>query len=400
MPANFDTQREFTLVARAPSSANLRPNHEFVADGLSSAHGSVRATLFTRWENIGQEAPAPRELVIELVGAAPDLDAAHQAFLPIARFLGTLTAFATNVQVGFVETHLVLETTPGAVEHEMLEVFLPDERGLVREGRMVRPEHLAALGPALGHPEWPRLARAIAHYELALRDWRLGGEALALSQLFIAAENLSRAVWRHHCRTTDTAEESLAESVGIVPNDPSRPRWRELLDQHYRREAVFAGDQEVHQSASQASNGIEHGSMEFSEVHRRATLATLKTFRYVRRSILHLLDLDPGVREEMAAIEPRDVLSLRKGVRGYFVGDPPLEASGERYLLVRWESSIGRLRWVDDRLNADFKERMTVVTADGVGFRAEGFFVLGREEEGRAFQFDSDSVRLLGDAEE
>jgi hypothetical protein len=179
MPANFDTQREFTLVARAPSSANLRPNHEFVADGLSSAHGSVRATLFTRWENIGQEAPAPRELVIELVGAAPDLDAAHQAFLPIARFLGTLTAFATNVQVGFVETHLVLETTPGAVEHEMLEVFLPDERGLVREGRMVRPEHLAALGPALGHPEWPRLARAIAHYELALRDWRLGGEALA-----------------------------------------------------------------------------------------------------------------------------------------------------------------------------------------------------------------------------
>lgn len=396
-PGDVAIGRTFTLVARAPSSARVRPDEEFVADGLPSEYGTVRATVFTRWEDVGHEAPAPRELVIEVVGSAPDLTSAQQAFLPIASFMGTVIAFATNVQVGFVETHLVLETTAGAADQEMLEIFLPDEAGLVREGRIVKLDHVAAFSSVLTHPEWPRLARAIAHYELALRDWRLGGEALALSQLFISAENLSRAVWRHQCRVTNTSEEALAASVGLVTDDPSRPRWRELLDRHYRRETVFAGDQEVHQAASQASNGIEHGSMDFTEVHRRAGIATLKTFRHIRRAILNLLDLDEGIRDELAAVEPRDVLSLRKGVRGRFVGSPPLEAPGQRYPTVRWESSLRHLRWVDARLDADFNEKMTVSTADGVGFRAESFFVLGREEEGRPFQMDPDSVRLVED---
>src|SRR5204863_9233306 len=107
--------------------------------------------------------------------------------------------------------HLAYDATPELSEHEFMEVFLADQRGLPTEGRRIDPELLngfiAALAP---HSEWKRLTRALGHYELALRSWFLGGEALSLAHLFIAAENLTKSALRAECQRRALSEEVLA----------------------------------------------------------------------------------------------------------------------------------------------------------------------------------------------
>ena len=99
-------------------------------------------------------------------------------------------------------THLVLNEvdydTVGADNREFVEVFLPEERGPLSEGRVIR-QHLmtpACMALLTLRSDSARISRALRQYELALREWYLGGEWLALSHLYIAVETLTQAVIR------------------------------------------------------------------------------------------------------------------------------------------------------------------------------------------------------------
>lgn len=108
------------------------------------------------------------------------------------------SGFVANVRVGPLEVHLAYDSTPSSEDREFLETFVPDEQGGVSEGRVIR-RHLmqAACTAFVTLPtDCPRVSRALRQYELALREWYVGGEWLALNHLWIAAENLTKAVIR------------------------------------------------------------------------------------------------------------------------------------------------------------------------------------------------------------
>jgi hypothetical protein len=58
---------------------------------------------------------------------------------------------------------------------------------------------------------------------LALRQWYVGGEWLALSHLWIAVENLTEAVVRKTLMDRSCVEWELATSLGVVTDDPEHP---------------------------------------------------------------------------------------------------------------------------------------------------------------------------------
>jgi excisionase family DNA binding protein len=246
----------------------------------------VRVRTFTRWVDEGGK-QLPRELVVEVRGHAGSLDEAAAKFAAIARPVATMVGFVANVRVGPLEVHLAYDCTLSSEDREFLETFIPDEQGAVSEGRIIRRHLMAAACNAFVSlaTDSPRVSRALRQYELALREWYVGGEWLALNHLWIAAENLTKAVIRKTVAARGISEETLAREHGLVTDDPARPRWRDLLGARVREQIVFAGDTETYKAAKDASDGLEHGIWELDKVAALALKSTDKTFQYVRRTI-------------------------------------------------------------------------------------------------------------------
>jgi len=380
-------QAEYVVVFRARSSARFLPEKgcELVLNVPDLDLQGVRVRTFTRWVNeAGKE--LPRELIVEVRGHAGSLDEAAAKFSIIARPIATMAGFVANVRVCPLELHLAYDCTPSSEEREFLETFLPDERGGVTEGHIIRRHLMEAACTAFVTlaSDSPRVSRALRQYELALREWYVGGEWLALNHLWIAVENLTKAVIRKTVAARGISEEDLAHEYGLGTDDPKRPR-KDLLGARAREKIIFAGDTETYKTAKDASDGLEHGIWELDKVAAHALKSADKTFRYVRRTIVDLLGVSQEVADELNEIKPKDVQSMRKVVRGRLIGaveDPAME--GELYPRLEWSSSIESV----DRESATFhmkpKERMTVRTHPDVGFRLERLEVHGRLENGEA----------------
>src|SRR5258708_19121640 len=79
--------------------------------------------------------------------------------------------------------------------------------------------------------------------------------------------------------------------------------------------------------------------------------------------------------------EPRDVSSLRKLMRGYFVGDgTDPSPAGEEYPRLEWHSAVKTLRREGDDFKIAFAEKFTVRCASTYGFRRRAFAARGRAE--------------------
>jgi hypothetical protein len=383
------TGTEFIVVLRARSSARFLPKEgwQIDLDAVPDLElGAVRVRTFTRWVANGEH-PIPRELIVEVRGQADSLDEAIEKFGMIARPIATMAAFVANVRAGPLEIHLAYDCNVNHTEREFVEVFLPDERGNVTEGRIIR-QHLmigsctAFLAP---NAEGPRIGRGLRQYELALREWHLGGEWLALSHLYMAVETLTKAVIRKTIADQGITEEGLAMSLGVVTNDPDRPRWRQILGEQIREQMIFEGDTETYKTAKEASDGLEHCFLELNKVADHALKCADKTFCYVRRTIVELLGLPSDLADELMTIKPKDVQSRRKIIRGRLIGaadDPAPE--GERYPLLEWTSSNGAFVREGATFEIKEKDKITVRTHPDISFQLDRLEVHGRLEDGQA----------------
>jgi hypothetical protein len=378
---------EYVVVLRAGAAARFLPEEgcqAFLSDPELIPHG-VRVRAFTRWVDEGGK-DVPRELVVEVLGRASGLDEAIETFAAVARPVATLIGFVVNVLVGPLEVHLAYEVAARQGTREFLEVFIPDERGPVKGGRIVRRHLVDAVWSAMfsATRDSARISRSFRHYELALRNWYIGGEWLALNHLWIAAENLTKAVVRKTVAERGVTEEDLARSFGLVTDDPARPRWKDLLGAAVRRHIIFAGDNDTYQAAKSASDGLEHGMWELNRIAENALKCTDKTFGYLRRSITNLLGLPEPIMAELMSIEPRDVQSTRTMIRGRLVGDVHDPApDGSLYPTLEWHSGIQSI----DRDGTTFRmkrtDRFTPRFREGVAFQAERLEVRGRLERGQ-----------------
>ena len=123
--------------------------------------------------------------------------------------------------------------------------------------------------------------------------------------------------------------------------------------------------------------------MELDEVAAHALKSADKTFEYVRRTIIELLDLPSEVAEELVDIKPMDVQSLRKAIRGHLTGaaeDPAMQ--GELYPRIEWTSGISTMVRDGSTFQMTYGERFTVRTHPNVRFNPERFEVFGRLEDG------------------
>jgi hypothetical protein len=390
---------EYTVVCRAASSARFAPEEGWEQHVHVPVLGpsSVRARAFTRW---AQEGPhqIPRELIIEVKGRAGSLEQAGSTFSELARAIGNMVAFVANVRVGPVEAHLAFDSSPGKTERELLEFFLPDERGLVGEGRIIRRHLLEAACPASLslQADSSRVTRALRQYELGLREWYLGGEWLALGHLWIAVENLTEAVLRRTKLELSKTDKELAEMLDVVTDDPDRPRWPQIMREQIREQVIFDGDHETYVTAKKASDGLEHGFLELDKVARHAIASADTTFTCVRRTIIDLLDLPGEIGAELMEVKPKDVQSTRKIIRGRLLGtaeDPAMD--GELYPHLEWTSSIDSIAREGTAFEFKGKEQVTVRINPAIRFQFDRIEVFGRLGEGqKPRQLSGDELNL------
>ena len=379
---------QYIVVLRALSSARFLPEEGW-EHNLESVPGlglgAVRVRVFTRWVAISAGS-LPRELVVEVSGHAGSLEEAVAKFHVIASPFATMIGFITNVRIGLLEVNLAYECTAGRAERPFLEAFVPDEHGAVTEGRIIRRALLEAACPAfLGlETDNARVSRALRQYELALRQWYLGGEWLALSHLYMAVEALTEAVLRKALADRGVTDKELATSLGVVIDDSSRPRWPQILRQQVREQMIFSGDSDTYKTAKSASDGLEHGFLELDEIARHAQRCAHKTFQHVRRTIIDLLRLPPAVADELMAIKPKDVQSRRKVVRGRLIGvaeDPAAE--GEQYPRIEWHSNVASVTREGSTFQFKDNDKITPRIHPDMTFELDGLLLYSRLEDGQ-----------------
>ncbi len=363
---------------------------------ITTSEGHVSATLMTRFTEEGLAEPVPRELVVDMRGPASTVDLALAQFSATARIFGVILAFSANASVGLLEAHLAFDNTSDRRERDFLEVFIPDESGLPREGRAVDVQStVALLDRYANHPDAEQLSKAIGQYALALDNWFLGGESLALAHTYMSAEALEKAVVSKQSRAEGVTAETLAFGLGLSTR---------ALGARVRRETIFQGDIATYDAAKSASDGLEHGSMPLNQVHESARSVALISFKYVRAAILDVLDVPDEVRLALLSDRhagPLDSRSLRKVVRGVLLvpeGVDDVAAHGQLYPLLEWRSSLKTLERDETGLHASFSENVTLKVAEGVQFQPQRFEVHGRVAEGQVPVEMQAELEVNGDA--
>ncbi len=398
MTTLYAATTEYTVVLRTRSAARFLPNEgwELTLNAPNMLPNAVRLRAYTRWVKEGGQ-DLPRELVVEARGEAASLDEAASKFAVLARPIAMVAGFVANVRVGPLEVHIAYDSTPSHSERAFLEVFLPDERGAVSEGRFIRRHLLEATTMALLglSSDSDRVSRALRQYEIGLRYWYLGGEWLALSHLWMAAEALTQAVINYETRRRGIDQKSLADALGIPLHDPGRP-WKLALKHETRRALIFRGEDDTYRTASKGRNGLEHGFMGIDEVAAHAVKCADKTFEYIRRTAIDLLGLSAEVADELMMIKPKDVESFRKAIRGRLVGEAEDPAPQDGlYPAIEWSSGISSVVREGTTFRTSYTERFTLRTHPNVGFNQDRLEVYGRLEDGKApVTFSDETLKI------
>lgn len=347
-------------------------------DGLG---GQVQVRMSTRWEDAGLDHALPRELWMAVRSAAPGLDEAVRTATHAASAIAVIVSFCANAMVEPPALHVAFNSSQGLSRREFMEVFVPDESGLPRMGRWIDAGSLFAFGQAaFAIPEAPRLFRALAQYQAALRYWNTGSRVLVLAHLYIACEVLTKAVQRVHQARLGLTEEEHARLLGV---DVTQKNWRMMAGNFARREYIFEGDRQTYDAARKASDDFEHGKADLGGVRQAADSVTRDLFDLVRSAMLSVVPaLGQDAADQIMAKGPVDVSPLYKQVTGYIVSDGPsdplnLGAAGELFPAVRWRSGIRACRLEDDKLIFQPEETFTIQFAPGLRFEARDYAIYG-----------------------
>ena len=163
------TQWHYRKQARSPealpwscavSATRFEPNQEFRVTCISPI-GDVVVTLHTVYVDEGYESKVPRDLWIELRGAAPSLDEAVSGFSQAALSLLSMLSFATNAAIRDPVMEPAFEDTPGVQSREFLQASVADETGIPIISRPIPVDGFVAFLEAIkAHPEIEQVHRA------------------------------------------------------------------------------------------------------------------------------------------------------------------------------------------------------------------------------------------------
>jgi hypothetical protein len=371
----------YTIVLRSRSGCRVRFGN-YIDLRLPDGRGrEAQVRISTRWQDLGLEFPIPRELSMAVTVNAADMDTAVRSAAAVASTLAVIISFCVNAAVEPPALHMAFNSTGGLSRREFTKAFLPDEAGHPRPGRWIDVKGLLAFGQAAySSSEAPRLFRALAQYQAALRYWNTGSRVLVLAHLYIACEVLTRAVQRLHQARLGLTDKQHAQLLGV---DTTQSNWKMMAGFFARREYIFEGDKSIYDAARSASDQFEHGTADLGNVRQAADAVTRQLFDLVRSAILSLVPaLDPAICDTIMAKAPVDVSPLHKQITGYIVSDQPSDPdnpgmAGELFPALRWRSDIRACRLAGDNLTFDPVETITVQFADGLRFEGGGYAIYG-----------------------
>jgi len=345
--------KQFTVVLRGPSAAVFGEDEGIAVSESNPTVGQVRISLQTRWLSPVAGVKMPGHIWIEAIGSATSIETAIEQFSRSALAFVPLVSLAANAAIEDCELELAFDSTPGVSERDYFQSHIPREGSVPRQGRRVEPQATVKLFEAVQRSQHrERLLRAINQYWLALHEWRLGYESMAVVHLWMAAEALTKAVVRSELeRRGFSTESELAAGLGID---------LKKLDSTVRRELIFDGDRECYDDGKVASDGLEHGYLAFDEIRNRSAAIRSRMATLVRNAIFDLVALDPeaAVLRATPYDEPLGNWPLARYVRGKLVGTgEQLAAPGNAYPICVWTVSVNTATpAVDGRTNAQFTE--------------------------------------------
>lgn len=372
----MSSDSDYVVVIRAGSRMRFLLGEKLQV-GLNIGESSAILTFQTRYSEEGYQSIVPRELWIDARGPADSLNGAVESFTNAAMFFATVISFCANGHSGDCRFHLAYDATPSRSEREFFEQFIEEERGLPLPSRIIKPPLVVAVINALGvNPHKARLRRAIVQYGLSLRYWSKGAEILSVAHLYMGMESLVPIVHRaEQDRLSLGSTEELAAHFGVAINE---------LDGTIRRRFLFRDDIEVHSAAKKASDGVEHGFLDFSEVRLLAISVRDKVAQYLRQSIIDLLGVPDEVQQELLA-KPYDKPIGTEGyiryLRGHLLADHNnLAENGREYPIFEEKFDVTEFSTGEKgELNLTFSQSMTARLGEGVTFRPESTEVYGPE---------------------
>jgi len=338
--------------------------------------GELVLTFQTRHLEKGFKFPIPGQLWVDAQGPALRIEEAVTAFGNAAASITPIISLATNASVGNLEPEIAFDQTPGLFERQFLQIFVPEERGLLSRGRPVDKDCVRAVIASLeGHKERDRLLRAITQYHLSLKHWRLGHEILATSHLYMGIETLTKAVIRMKFGSDALTEEDIAKQLGIAPThqDPFR-RLSAEIESAVRSKVIFAGDTVCYRSAKTASDSFEHGFMPFDKIREASKGVRDKTAGYLRKAILDLLPIAPELLQRMTQTpfdQPLGDWPAVKYLRGILVSSSDALASPtNEYPIVAWRTNIKSVEMNDKgEYMVQFEEKISPQLAEGASLK-------------------------------
>ena len=340
---------DFVIVLGADADARFLPEDEPMRLlDVPTSVGRVDLTYLTRFAEEGYESPVPREMWIDARGSSDlPLSEVVSAYGNAAAGFLPAIAVANNVYIGDIYPKIGYDATATATTRAYFQSFLREERGTVpRPGRWVETSATASFIAVLErHAQGDRLRRAIAQYALALGHWRYGHEILAVAHLFIASEALTPIALATELERTWLDREGLAKRWSIEPR---------ALDAEVRRRLIFQGDSAIYTSAKKASDGFEHGFLDFDRVRQLSRDVRDSAATYVRTAIFKYSSLEQPLRATLES-SPRDI-PMRSHLTRYFWGD----FLGEAADLAQRDLEYPHFEWTS-RLKA-FKRTGRVVT--------------------------------------
>lgn len=375
-------KKEYIVVARAGSRLRFEPREQLEVTATIDGNNCI-FKFQTLYVDEGFETPIPRELWIEARGPAPSLKFAAESFMNVANTFSNVISFCTNDYAGECQLHLAFDTTSGEPEREFFQQFIEEERGLAKPSRRINPKLVSTFITILGqHEERDRLQRAIVQYVLSLEHWKRGSEILATSHLFMGMEALVDLIIKNEIKKRSLSSlEELADCLGI-PQIDNQKRFIDLKAK-LRRDVLFKEDQETHQAAKKASDGMEHGFLSYVEIRPLAEKARDKAASYLRDAVIKLMELPEDVERELLSPPyntPIGVIGYIRYFRGNLIADhDQLAQAGQEYPIVKWAFNLKDFSHKEKKLNLSFSQSITPLLGDRVSLKPWSIEIYGPE---------------------
>lgn len=368
---------DYVVVLRAPS-APLIEEDDFLRINLPTENGIGIITFRTRFNDIGIDSTLPGELWIDVRGPSFSMGEAVTLYGNAASGILSVIAFCTNAAIGDIEPELVYDNSPQKSKRDFLQNMLPDEMPILHVRRRVNINVIKAVMRDIeNHKEKDRIMRAVAQYNMALRNWRFGKETLATAHMYMGIEALVKAVTRASIESENSNEDVFARKLGIdiekVKLDPCKHLSTEL-QAVVRKDIIFKRDYDTHRESKRASDGFEHGFLPFDEIRNHAVKVRDKTALYLREAIINLIGLDESSQKILLTSpfdEPMGHWPVVKYIRGQLVGDSEkLAAENRPYPIFTWKSKISSVDVNDEgEYIARFDDNFTAFFGDGIDFQ-------------------------------